>query len=67
MHWFQLTKYLQKFEVVLGHIWDAKKEKGNVGEVLEGVGQKKLMTLALHDFAHQYILTNISLMLPWLE
>jgi hypothetical protein len=47
-------------------IWDAKKE-GDVGEVLKGVGQKNLIILALCDLAHQCILTNISLMSPWLE
>jgi hypothetical protein len=47
-------------------IWNAKKE-GDVGEVLKGVGQKHWMTLALCDLAHQWILTNISLMSPWLE
>jgi hypothetical protein len=48
------------------NIWDAEEEEGNVGEVLEGVGQKFFMILTLHDFAHQYVLSNI-LMSPWLE
>ncbi len=48
------------------HIWDVEQE-GDVGEFLESDGYNFLMTLALHDLAHQYILTNITLMSPWLE
>ncbi len=48
------------------HIWDVE-EEGNVGEVLECDGWTFFMTLALHDLAHQCILTNTTLMSPWLE
>jgi hypothetical protein len=58
---------LQRFEVVQRRIWDAKEEKGDVGEVLEGVEQKIMMTRTLRDLTHQYVLTNITLMSPWLK
>ncbi len=58
-----ITEYLQRFYVVQRCIWDVEQEK----KVLEGVGQKILMILALHDLAHQYVLTNINLMSPWLK
>jgi len=48
-------------------IWNVKEEKGDVGEVLEGVGQKFMMIPTLHDLTHQYVLTNITLMSPWLK
>ncbi len=62
-----IIKYLQRFEVVQRRIWDAKEEKGDVGEVLEGVEQKIMMTRTLRDLTHQYVLTNITLMSPWLK
>jgi hypothetical protein len=62
-----IIKYLQRSEVVQWHIWDVKEEKGDVGEVLEGIGQKFMMTPALCDLTHQYVLTNITLMSPWFK
>ena len=46
-------------------LWDADEEYGDAEEVLEGAGTKYLMTAALRDAAHQYALTNLSLMAPW--
>jgi hypothetical protein len=37
-----------------------------VGEVSEGVGKKFHMTPALHDLPHEYVLTNMSVMTPWM-
>jgi hypothetical protein len=58
---------LQRFEAVQRCIWDVKEEKGDVGEVLEGAGQKFMMLPALCDLTHQYVLTNITLMSPWFK
>jgi hypothetical protein len=60
-----ITEYLHKFEVVDRRVWDADEEYGDAEEVLEGAGTKYLMTAALRDAAHQYALTNLSLMAPW--
>jgi hypothetical protein len=60
-----ITEYLQKFDIVKRRIWDADEEKGDVGEVLEGVGTKLHMSTTLHDLAHQYVLTNIAIMVFW--
>ncbi len=57
-----LMEYLQRFEVVQWCIWGVGEEKRNVGKVLEGVGKKFMMILALCDLTHQYVLTNITLM-----
>jgi len=62
-----IIKYLQRFEAMQQCIWNVKEEKGDVGEVLEGVGQKFMMIPTLHDLTHQYVLTNITLMSPWLK
>lgn len=62
-----IIKYLQRFEIMQQHIWDVKEENGDVGEVLEGAGQKFMMALALRYLTHQYVLTNITLMSPWLK
>jgi hypothetical protein len=37
-----------------------------VEEVLEGSGKPYIITSALRDAAHQYALTNLSVMQPWL-
>lgn len=60
-----ITKYLQRFEVVDRQVWDAKKKNGDAKEVVEGVGAKYLLSPTLRDLAHQYALSNISLMKPW--
>ena len=60
-----ITKYFHKFEVVDRRVWDADEEYGDAEEVLEGAGTKYLMTPTLRDVAHQYALTNLSLMAPW--
>jgi hypothetical protein len=62
-----IIEHLQRFEVVQQHVWDVEEEEGDANEVLGGVGHNFFMTLALHDFAHQYVLSNITLMSPWLE
>ena len=60
-----ITEYLHKFEVVDRQVWDADEEYGDAEEVLEGARTKYLMTPTLRDLAHQYALTNVSLMAPW--
>ncbi len=62
-----IIEYLQKFDIVKRRIWDADEEEGDVGEVLEGVGSKFHMSSTLHDLAHQYVLTNIAIMVPWAQ
>jgi hypothetical protein len=42
-------------------------KEGDVGEVVEGVGTKFVMSPTLRDLAHQYVLTNILIMTPWIE
>jgi hypothetical protein len=61
-----ITEYLQRFDVVERRVWDADEEYGDVEEVLEGSGKPYIMTPALQDVAHQYALTNLSVMQPWL-
>jgi hypothetical protein len=61
-----VIEYLQRFDVVKRCVWDADEEEGDVGEVLEGVGTKFLMNPTLHDATHQYVLANISIMMPWM-
>ncbi len=60
-----ITKYLQKFDIVKRHIWVVDEEKRDAGEVLEGLGTKFHMSPILDDLAHQYVLTNTTIMTPW--
>jgi hypothetical protein len=62
-----VTEYLQRFDVVKRCIWDVDEEEGDVGEVLEGAGTKFLMNPILRDVAYQYVLANISIMMPWMQ
>ena len=60
-----ITEYLQRFEVVDRQVWDVDEVYGDAEEVVEGVGVKYLMSPVLRDLAHQYALSNLSLMEPW--
>jgi hypothetical protein len=60
-----ITEYMQRFEVVDRRVWDADEEYGDAEEVLEGAGTSFIMSPPLRELAHQYVLTNISLLEPW--
>ena len=60
-----ITEYLQRFEIVDRRVWDADEEYGDAEEVLEGAGSGYVMSPPLRELAHQYVLTNISLLEPW--
>jgi hypothetical protein len=47
-------------------IWDVDEEEGDVGEMLKGAGTKFLTILNLRDATHEYVLANISIMMPWM-
>jgi len=52
---------------VKSRIWDEEEEEGDSGMVLEGISTKFIFPLALHDMAHQYVITNTTIMAPWLR
>ncbi len=60
-----IIEYLQRFEVVQCRVWDVDEEEGDAREILKGVDMKFVMSSTLWDLAYQYILTNISIMSPW--
>jgi hypothetical protein len=60
-----VTEYLQHFDTVQRRVWDGEEEYGDAEEVLEGAGKPYVMTTALQDAAHQYVLTNATVMQPW--
>jgi hypothetical protein len=62
-----VTEYLQRFDVLHRRVWDADKEYGDVDEALEGAGKPYVMTTALRDIAHEYVLQNVAIMQPWLR
>jgi hypothetical protein len=62
-----VTKYLQRFDVVHRKVWNADEEYGDVEEALEGAGKPYVMTAALRDIAHEYVLQNVAVMQPWLR
>jgi hypothetical protein len=62
-----VIEYLQEFQHVSKRIWDVEEEKGVVGEVLKGVVEKVVLSSTLQDLAHNYVLTNIEIMAPWIH
>jgi hypothetical protein len=62
-----VTEYLQRFDVVQRRVWDADEEYGEVEEALEGAGKSYMLSSALRDVAHKYVLQNVAIMQPWLR
>jgi hypothetical protein len=62
-----VTEYLQRFDVVHRRVWDADEEYGDAEEALEGVGKPYVLSSALRDIAHNYVLRNMAVMQPWLR
>ncbi len=62
-----VTKYLQEFEYVSRRVWDAKEKEGVFGKVLEGAPIKIVFNPILRELAHEYVLTNIKIMGPWIH
>jgi hypothetical protein len=62
-----VTEYLQRFDVVKRRVWDANEEYGDVEEAVEGAGKPYMMTSALRDIAHKYVLRNVAVMQPYLR
>jgi hypothetical protein len=61
-----VTEYLQRFNVIQHRVWDIEEEYSDEEEVLEGGGKPYVMSAALRDDAYHYVLTNVSVMQPWL-
>jgi hypothetical protein len=61
------TEYLQRFDVVKRRVWDADEEYGDVEEAVEGAGKPYIMTPALRDITHKYVLRNVAVMQPCLR
>ncbi len=61
-----VTKYLQDFHVRC-KIWDADEEEGVYGEVVEGAATKLTLDPVARDVAHQYVITNVACLTPWVQ
>jgi hypothetical protein len=59
-----VTEYFDEFEHMSKIVWDV--EEGVFGEVLEGVFRKVVLSSIFQDLAHDYVLTNIEIMGPWI-
>jgi hypothetical protein len=59
-----MTEYLQRFDTLERRVWDAEEEYRDVEEVLEGGGKPYMLSAALRDIAHRFVLTNMSAMQP---
>ncbi len=62
-----VTKYLQDFRHVRRRIWDADEEEGVYGEVVEGAVTKLTLDPVARDVAHQYVITNVACLTPWVR
>jgi hypothetical protein len=61
-----VIEYLYEFQHVSKRIWDVEEEEGVVGEALEHVVEKIVLSSTLRDLAHNYVLTNTKIMAPWI-
>jgi len=57
-----ITEYLKSFEYMQRHVWDKDEEYGDAKEVLQGAGKPHVMSVALCDLAHRYVLMNATVM-----
>jgi hypothetical protein len=62
-----VTKYLQNFRHVRQRIWDADEKEGVYGEVLEGAATKLTLDPVTREVAHQYVITNVACLAPWVR
>jgi len=62
-----VTEYLQDFRHVRRRIWDAYEEEGVYGEVVEGATTKLTLDPIAQDVAHQYVITNVACLAPWVR
>ncbi len=62
-----VTEYLQDFCHVRHRIWDADEEEGVYGEVVEGAATKWTLDPVTRDVAHQYVITNVACLAPWVQ
>jgi hypothetical protein len=47
-------------------VWDAEKEEGVFGDILEGAPIKVVLSSILRNLTHEYVLTNTKIMGPWI-
>jgi hypothetical protein len=48
-------------------IWDEEEKEGDSGVVIQRGGTKFTLRLALYDMAYQDVMTNTTIMVPWLR
>jgi len=60
-----VIEYIQNFKHVWHRIWNADEEEVVCGEVLEGAATKIFLDPEARDLAHQYVITNVSCLAPW--
>jgi hypothetical protein len=46
-------------------VWDADEEYGDVEEAVEDASKSYMLSSALWDTAHNYVLRNVAVMQPW--
>ncbi len=56
-----VTEYIQKFEFTQRCVWNDE-EYSDAEEVLQGAGKPYVLSVALQDIAHEYVLMNASVM-----
>jgi hypothetical protein len=60
-----VIEYLHEFEHVSKRVWDVE-EEGGFGKVLKNVLTKVVLSSIFQDLAHEYVLTNIEIIGPWI-
>ena len=62
-----ITSYMEGYDTVRRHVWDANPEDGDDYEVLEGAVSDMVLSKKLRNEAHLFVLRNNTLMQPYYE
>ena len=62
-----ITEYMTEYNITSRRVWDDKEEPTMVDEILEGKGKLKLLSEALRNAMHEFVLDNVAHIEPYRE
>ena len=62
-----ITEYMTEYNITSRRVWDDKEEPTMVDEILEGKGKPKLLSEALRNAMHEFVLDNVAHIEPYRE
>ena len=62
-----ITKYMSEYNITSRRVWDDKEKPSMVDEILEGKGKPKMLTEAMRNAMHDFVLDNAAHMETYRE